>query len=401
MRSEKQFKEPQYKNKLDQYESIRIDNQSIIFSPYSNTIHFLNELSTIIWELYQKDGLSIQKISEEISSAFNITFDVAYQDVESTIKSLIHIFSDTPNTDKKETRKKEAVKLKPIFDSTISYQHHIYIQLPSLLIKVNSNDTPSFEQIEIIFSHLVIKDITSPVDYEVYISKPEENFKISLKDKVLATALSSSDIPVMLHSAITKLACLHNDWIAILHAGGVSYKDQALVLPAVSGSGKSTLTAALAQSGFDYLNDDVIPLLKDHLIKPIPVDLCLKSGSWEVLQKWYPDINDLEAYERNKLQVKYLKPQPYNFKVSAIDTRFLITPKYNPQHANVALQKLSTVEAMNAIIVSNTAIMKPLSKNNIEDLISWIEGIECYSLEYSNLDLAIEAIKNLFEASEA
>ena len=67
----------------------------------------------------------------------------------------------------------------------------------------------------------------------------------------------------------------------------------------------------------------------------------------------------------------------------------------------MALQKISTVEALSAIIEADSLVKKPLSKINIKALVSWIEGIECYSLEYSNLDLAIEAIKNLVEASEA
>ncbi|MEH6458137.1 MAG: hypothetical protein V7749_17540, partial [Cocleimonas sp.] len=361
----------------------------------SHNIHFLNELSTIIWELYVTESLSIKEISKEISSAFNVSFDVAHQDVESTIKYWISIFSDTPYAEKKEPD-----KIMPVLDSTISYQHHIYIQLPSLLIKVNSNDTPSLQQIEIIFNHLIIKDITPLVDYEIYIIKSEEEFLICLNDRVLEIAQSSSHIPVMLHRAVTELACNHNEWIAILHAGGICYEDQAILFPSVGGSGKSTLTSALVKSGFAYLNDDVLPLLKNRLITPIPVNMCIKSGSWAVLQKWYPEINDLEVYGRNNLQVKYLKPPSYDFKASAIHSRFLITPKYKPQHENVALQKISTVEALSAIIEADSLIKKPLSKNNIKALVSWIEGIECYSLEYSNLDLAIEAIKNLVEASE-
>ena len=395
MSSEKQLKESQYETILRKYEFIRIDNQSIIFSPSSHNIHFLNELSTIIWELYVTESLSIKEISEEISSAFNVPLDVAQQDVESTIKYWVSIYSDTPYSEKKVPD-----ELIPILDSLISYQHQIYIQLPSLSIKVNSNDTPSLQQIEIIFNHLIIKDITPPVDYEVYIIKSEEEFLICLNDRVLETAESSLHIPVMLHRAVTELACNHNEWIAILHAGGICYEEQAIVFPAVGGSGKSTLTAALVQSGFTYLNDDVLPLLKDRLITPIPVNMCIKSGSWQVLKKWYPEINELEVYGRNNLQVKYLKPPSYDFKASAIHSRFLITPKYKPQHENVALQKISKVEALSAIIESDSLIKKPLSKNNIKALVSWIEGIECYSLEYSNLDLAIEAIKNLVEASE-
>lgn len=392
MCSEKKFKESQFEKILGHYEFIRIDNQSIIFSPCSHNIHFLNELSTIIWELYCKESLSINEISKEISSAFNIAFDVANKDVESTIKYWISIFSDTPYVVKKEDN-----KTMPALDNTISYKHHIYIQLPSVLIKVNSNDTPSLQQIEIIFNHLMIKDISTPVDYEIYIIKSEEKFLICLNGRVLETAQSSSHIPVMLHRSVTELACNHNEWIAILHAGGICYEDQAIVFPAVGGSGKSTLTAALVQSGFDYLNDDVLPLVKDRLITPIPVNMCIKSGSWEVLQKWYPKINDLEVYGRNNLQVKYLKPPSYDFKASAIHSRFLITPKYEPQHENVALHKISSVEALRAIIEADSLIKKPLSKNNIKALVSWLEGIECYSLEYSNLDLAIGAIKNLVD----
>ena len=69
-------------------------------------------------------------------------------------------------------------------------------------------------------------------------------------------------------------------------------------MPADSGSGKSTLTAALVHAGLRYFSDDVVPLDHGLRIRPMPLGISLKEGSWPVLAARYPELGDSAGLPR-------------------------------------------------------------------------------------------------------
>ncbi|MGX7678038.1 hypothetical protein ACSMXN_03980 [Jatrophihabitans sp. DSM 45814] len=69
-----------------------------------------------------------------------------------------------------------------------------------------------------------------------------------------------------------------------IHAGVVTGRDGAVVLPGVSGHGKTTLTAAMTQAGFGYLSDEVLAIDRTTLaLTPFPRPLAVDSRSWQLL----------------------------------------------------------------------------------------------------------------------
>ncbi|NKQ34749.1 MAG: hypothetical protein HF973_03940 [Chloroflexi bacterium] len=64
----------------------------------------------------------------------------------------------------------------------------------------------------------------------------------------------------------------------VLHAAGLAWQDQGVLLCGVSGSGKSTLTAVLAAAGADYLSDEMVAV-NGELMLGFARPLVLKEGS--------------------------------------------------------------------------------------------------------------------------
>jgi len=63
-----------------------------------------------------------------------------------------------------------------------------------------------------------------------------------------------------------------------IHAGAVSWRGKALLLPGKSGSGKSELVAALLHLGADYLSDEFALLDRDGNVQAFPRPLALRQS---------------------------------------------------------------------------------------------------------------------------
>jgi Coenzyme PQQ synthesis protein D (PqqD) len=97
----------------------------------------------------------------------------------------------------------------------------------------------------------------------------------------------------IVHGRILELSYPDAEWLAVMHAGAVGDEHAAVVMAAESGSGKSTLTAALVHAGLRYLSDDIAPLDHSLRLRPMPIAIGLKQGSWSVLGSRYPQLASL------------------------------------------------------------------------------------------------------------
>lgn len=84
-----------------------------------------------------------------------------------------------------------------------------------------------------------------------------------------------------------------SEWLAFLHASSVKRNDAAIVLAGASGSGKSTLAGFLASRGFEYLSDDIVPLIAPRgEVAACSLAINLKAGSLGL----YPAPAGFEAH---------------------------------------------------------------------------------------------------------
>ncbi len=95
---------------------------------------------------------------------------------------------------------------------------------------------------------------------------------------------------------ILELSYPDAEWLAMMHAAAVGDEGGAVVMAGDSGSGKSTLTAALVHAGLSYFSDDVVPLDSARRIRPMPLGISVKEGSWPVLAALYPELEALPIH---------------------------------------------------------------------------------------------------------
>jgi hypothetical protein len=365
----------------------KLDGHFIVSSPEENSLKIVDSVGRFILES-EEAGVSNEIISKDISQAFSIPFDNVQRDVI--------FFLDQYH--------KNTIYSKSVFviSSVMRQASHFasckntqIVIFPSFTLKINHELEESLFLLRPFFSHLEVKS-TSVIfsDYSLYIKKNKKQYwEIILDKDVLVSGEVLEDILIPALSHVLELAIRKDPYLILLHASGVTYNDDSIIFPAIGGSGKSTLCAALIKNGFGYINDDVIPVAYDsgELIS-IPFCLGIKQGSWDILEKYYPNISQKIIFGRNSLPVKYLSP-PVNKKAKKLyKAKFLIIPCYK-RGAKCIIERTSSLDGLKAIIEGESLIKLPLNDKDVEYLIAWVKNLECYILTYDNLDDAIGIIK--------
>lgn len=394
MFSEKHNNKSSIKSTLGQYEYLPINEEAIIFSSHSHSIHFLNSLSKLIWEMYVHDDFSQSDIAKEIANAFSIPVDIAQQDIHSTIQYWVNNLTEHPID--KDSATPGPAPLCHISPHEYAYTASVFIS--GLHIEIKSKQPEDINLINEFFGYLSGGN-ERPPDHTLFIHRNNDLISIYLKNKLIISTPDTENSAMIVHNAIIELLCQPEEWLAILHAGGVTYNNQTCIFPALGGSGKSTLIAALIKNGFSYLNDDVIPLLDTQELLPIPLHLCIKSGSWELLKPLYPQLDELEVHKRNNRLVKYLPPFAVDLENNKTSAQYLILPEYNPQAERTTIQAISTSQALQGIINAESLIPKPFDKGKMKKLVSWVQSLHSYSMQYRELPDAVESVKRLLKTA--
>ena len=201
-------------------------------------------------------------------------------------------------------------------------------------------------------------------------------------------------VPVLKH-LIAAYAIDRSRYLLNVHAGVVGTAQGCLLLPGVAGSGKSTLTAALVKKGYTYFSDEHGLLEHESLwARAVPLALCVKSTGSEVVGELFPELMSLPMHKRfdNKI-VRYMPPPGHDEDASALrrPVQAVIFPQYDPC-AETNLTPMSKVEALYRLMEHCSVIPEWFDRGKVARLVEWISDLDCHSLRYSSLKVAVELI---------
>jgi len=213
----------------------------------------------------------------------------------------------------------------------------------------------------------------------------------------VAYASRQSMIGPVVKSVLWQTAVNAYDFLFYIHAGVVGTPSGCILLPARAGSGKSSLTAALIHRGFRYFSDEVALIQRsDFLVPAMPLAICVKSTGWDVMAKFYPNIGDLPMHWRDDgKRVRYIPPRKSERWAPAPVTH-IVFPHYEEQ-ARTALRPISQSQALGRLMAECLALRQRLDQGIFQQLVNWIEGIDCYDLTFSSLDAAVDAVTEMIE----
>lgn len=157
-------------------------------------------------------------------------------------------------------------------------------------------ETPEIEEVvHPPLAHVAVRGIEPCAAIDVLEDPP--GYLVVCNGSDVEPAATLEDALGQVFGRILELSYPDAEWLAMMHAAAVGDERGAAVLVGDSGSGKSTLTAALVHdAGLRYFSDDVVPLDRSWRIRPLPLGVSLKRGSWPVLTSRFPELAGLAIH---------------------------------------------------------------------------------------------------------
>lgn len=188
---------------------------------------------------------------------------------------------------------------------------------------------------------------------------------------------------------------INSDYLVALHAASLIYENKLFIFPGISGAGKSTLSSFLMYNEFQLCSDEVTIIDKGHNIKPIPLPITIKEGSWNIIKNFVKNFNVLPIYKRLDGQnIKFITPiTAVNKKVTFSDT-IIIFPQYE-EKSSTKLKKLTIIEALKLLKDTQYQLKDPYDFDMVKNFLNFLFSNNKYMLTYSDLSQAMDVITKL------
>jgi hypothetical protein len=239
--------------------------------------------------------------------------------------------------------------------------------------------------------------VTTGMQIEIDIHEEEGLFQLHCGNEKSGQLITDRELVPQIYQLILIKAYESSGCLAGLHAGAVSIDGRCLLFPATPGSGKSTLVAALMSAGATYLTDELVLLMPDSALRPLPISLGLKKGSWPLFTPSHPELDRLPVHvQADGTKVRYLSPTSTAPQVDTPGTHLhaLIFPRY-AAGSQTQLTPISTAKAFYRLAAAGYAVPGDLTPEVVTALLDWISCQECYELQVGDLDHAVSTVKEL------
>jgi hypothetical protein len=386
--------------------SYSIGDELILFDDSAKQLFRTNPTATIIWKGCQA-GLSLEEIIAVLSEATGTAVEQISEDVKDIIShwremGLLH---ESPGLTVIERQSADAGQpennlayngpVPPPASNGLEYRFRIIDTCFHLSV-------PTEKELHLVtplLDHLSVSNDTA-FDERLYIVHAADRYLLLHNTKVVDWCFHISEIAPILHGHSLMIAYEMSHCLFGVHAASVLCGGKSVLLPALAGSGKSTLTAALVGSGAFLCADDMVLLTPSPIrMRPVPVVIGLKSGSWDLLAPYHPHIASLPIHLRaDDKHVRYLAP-PVDAMVSMTSQPFpvdaIVIPKFVNDPNAVGLKEISPADGLCRLTEAGFDIHDEMTPACVKELVDWITNLPCYEMHFNKLDKAVSAILKL------
>ncbi|MDQ2695596.1 MAG: PqqD family peptide modification chaperone [Pseudomonadota bacterium] len=373
-----------------------LHDEAILFSERAQRLYHLNTAATFIWCCCE-ERLAPAAIAGALAKAFDVAPAAALGDVAGIVDEWrrLGLLAGDNDAGPALAAGDDPVSL-PAAPMPPPDGHHHCEHRYRLLDTCFRIRFPSARAAALghpVLAHLEVPAAT-PAAVTVDITADGQRHHLFMAGVLADSTDSIEELGPLLHAHTMMAAYAATDCLIALHAGAVAAGDGCILLPGVSGSGKSTLTAALAGAGFGYLSDELAVVLRTtRQVRPAPVSIGLKAGSWPVLAGFYPAIGALTVHRRGDgRRVRYLPPPA----VCGADQRVrcIVFPQYRPGSATV-LSPVTPARALCRLTAAGYDMNGGLDAARVAGLVDWISGLACHELRFDSLTDAVARLREL------
>ncbi len=381
-----------------------IGNEGALFDPVSQRLYGLNTTATYIWICLQ-EGMPPTVVAERLHATFGTPRSQSEQQVSEISRSWCAaglIAGARGRETRAQSRMCNGIAEPPTRGSEFSTGHRIAAERLYRLL----DSTFRFRFSCLDAARAVNRALALPAAeptrsraIAVDLMAAKSAFMIFADGERLDQCARRDQLVPMVKACLAELTLRHSHDLLAVHAAAVSRDSHCLLLPGPSGSGKSTLSAALVAAGFGLLGDDSIVLARDTLdARPMPIPICVKEGSWQLLASRFPELQRLPIHLRGDgKRVRYLMPPTPGLRTDPA-ARLRVNRIIFPRRTNGAsghLAALSKPEALRRLAQGICPLGDGLDAAKVEQIVRWVDGIACLELSYASLDDAVRVLVEL------
>lgn len=264
-------------------------------------------------------------------------------------------------------------------------QHrHIY-WLGDGRIEVNSDDQELLQRFHTCACHLE-DHLSGPVAGTLTLCRDGNGYSLYKNKKKLDFFTSANNLIVQAIWEMIEIGCQIPGRLMTIHGGAVAKEGVCCILAGPGGSGKTTLTAALVASGCTLVADDVIPVgSRNGCLESVPMSMCIKEGSWAVLQDLYPEADGYPVFNRFGKAVRFYPPP--RAAVPGPTDRYranaVLFPGYSPD-SRPQIVPMPPYQVLAELIQANS-VVDSWTPERLDGVSAWISGLNGYRLIYPDL----------------
>jgi len=369
-----------------------LDGEAVVLS--NGRLYYLNPSASFVWACLE-DDMTAESIADELASTFRIEVAHALADVNGLIsrwrcEGLVDV------RDAALEPKTDGATPTPRMPTPSSFRpaaEHTYRLLNSVFkVRLQS---PTLERwVHPLLAHLEATGCEP--DHVVNVFSADEAIHVTMDGRSVGLCAATEEVAPLVNVEMLLLAYPAAGGLAAFHAGAVGVGGRCVLLPGQSGSGKSTLTAGLVSAGFRHLSDELGLLMPDsHAVRPVPVCLSIKEGSWKVLSERCAGLENLPVHRRlDGRLVRYLPPPVDVGGTGTLPVACVVFPHYI-EGAPARMEPVTTAQALCRISEAGYDLIDLSNADIVTELIGWLAETATFSLAYGDLDEAIRLIGEL------
>jgi hypothetical protein len=236
----------------------------------------------------------------------------------------------------------------------------------------------------------------SPAGFEIVAAHDGEGFVLSASGRVGRRLDSELQLNGLSQRTIVEHVYSEQRWLAVLHAGAVSYGRSAAAIMGSPRAGKSTLVAGLSRSGFRYFSDDCVPVtFGTEMACAVPTAVSLREGSWAPLAGRLPELEQLPSVVRGGNRVKYWFPNEHAVNAFRREPlEWIVYPTYAPA-GEPFVRELESLDALRQFVRSGSSPGVDVDSDHLQRFADWLETRRHFAISYRSLDEAVDQVASV------